>query len=293
MNKYLILLFFITYSQLSFCQYSETHQITFNSRLKNPIKVEVNDNNGVETFNAENNSWFPYQIEIKFEGLDNLSPPMSSYKDVVLPGKRTLLRLKVRDPKSPHGVSYSFKYRIGNPHEKADTNFEYLFPLCEGKTINFFEFANGKDILFYKNIFKLNEGDTVSCMRKGIVTSIISSGDYYDRINDKSTVEVLHEDGTVATYIFPGQSKTLVTPGEKVYPLEPLFTVQDAGNLSVFLYDLGDETRLMPFRVKYEGDSSGTGLVNGNVVRHLKKNIELELSSKEKKKYEKNELYKD
>lgn len=293
MSKYLVLLFLITYSQLSFCQYSEIHQITFNSRIKNPIKVEVIDNNGVETFNAENNSWFPYQIEIKFEGLDNLSPPMSSYKDVVLPGKRTLLRLKVRDPKSPHGVSYSFKYRIGNPHEIADTAFEYLYPLCEGKTINLFEFDNGKNILFYRNILKLSGGDTVTCMRKGIVTSTINSGDSYDRINDKSTIEILHEDGTVATYVFPGQSKILVEPGKKVYPLQPLFAVLDSGNLSLFLYDLGNETHLLPIRIKYEGDSEGAGLVNGSEVIHFMKNIESELSSKERKKYEKKELFKE
>ncbi|MEO6905855.1 MAG: hypothetical protein ABI148_05805 [Ginsengibacter sp.] len=295
MRKYISILVFISLliPVISLCQYQEIQINTFSSRLSNPLKIEVSENDrGTLDFTVKNDSWFTYHVELKFSVLENLSPATESSKDVVLPGKKTLFRLKVIDAKSLHNYSYNFSYGIGDPNKNADEDFQYLIPLSGGKTIKLLELKNNTNAVFFRNVFYLNNGDTILCMRKGTVTSTSNNTfNQNDRIDKNSTVEILHTDGTIATYNFPEDKKVLVVPGQQVYPLQPIVVSQHSGEVSISLFKLQKNNMLKSFDFKYEGDSTNDAFSNGSIVKHLSSNIEKELTKKEKKRLANGTLY--
>ena len=294
MSKSFILIVFISVlvPNISYCQNEEIQMATFSSRLSNPLKIEVSESErGTVVFRVRNDSWLTFHIELKFSRLENLSPATNSYKDVVAPGTKTFFSLKILDPKALHNYSYSYKYGIGDPGKTADENFQYMFPLANGKKIKLFEIKNSSGKIFITNRFRLENGDTVFCMRKGIVTATMDNSNEVDRINQTSSVEVLHADGTIAVYSVSGNKKILVVPGQIVYPLEALSVIENPGNVSVSLYKLVDNNMLKSFHFKYEGDSDNGDIINNSIVNHLSSNIEKELTKKEEKRLAKGKLY--
>ena len=105
------------------------------ARLINPVTVEVEKLDKSLNFVAQNNSWYPYTVELEFTTLSNLTPSMNKYRIVVYPGKSNLFRLTIVDDKSPHNYGYSTRYAIGDNHKKPDLSFTYLVPLKQGKQI--------------------------------------------------------------------------------------------------------------------------------------------------------------
>lgn len=272
-----------------FSQHIEEQQTFFSSRLSNPVKIEVIKGVRNEvTFMAENNSWYSYQIELQFTILTNLSPSTTSYKTIIHHGTNILFKLTATDPNYPYNYSYSFRYTIGDPDKKPEPLYPYLIPLAQGKKVHLTGMANSATFQFLKNIFELKSGDTIFCMRKGTVTAIPGDDDRFDRILKGNSIEILHPDGTVATYLFPNTIKLLVFPGKEVYPLEPLAIMQVDQNVNVRVFKLRNNF-LSPFDFKYENDDGN--LLNGKIVTHSSDCIEKELTKKEKKKMHKNELY--
>ena len=289
----LCLFFFLIINGISlkvFSQHVEEQQTFFSSRLSNPVKIEVIKGVRNEvTFMAENDSWYSYQIELQFSILTNLSPSATSYKSIIHHGSNTLLKLTSIDPNYPYNYSYSFRYTIGDPDKKPETFYPYLIPLAQGKEIHLMVMAkNDAAVQFLKNIFELKNGDTIFCMRKGTVTAVPGDDNRFDRILKGNSIEVLHTDGTVATYLFPKTIKVLVFPGKEVYPLQPLAIMQVDQDVNIRVFKLTNNF-LSPFDFKYENDD-GT-ILNGKIVTHSTNDIEKELTKREKKKMHENELY--
>jgi hypothetical protein len=294
MSKHFILIVFISIlvPGISHCQNQEAQVNTFSSRLSNPLKIEVSESErGTVVFRVRNDSWFTYHIELKFGRLENLSPATNSYKDIVPPGTKTFFTLKILDPKSLHNYSYSFKYGIGDPGKTADGNFQYMLPLSNGKKIKLLEIKNSTGKTFFRNIFQLENGDTIFCMRKGLVTATFGNYNQSDRVHQTSSVEVLHADGTIGVYDVSGNKEVLVAPGQTVYPLQPLAVIQNSGTLSISLFRLENSNMLRSFTFKYEGESEDKTIMNNSTVNHLTSDIEKELTRKEEKRFAKGKLY--
>ena len=243
------------YPLTTFSQRVEEQQTFFSGRLSNPVKLEVMKGVRNEvTFMAENNSWYSYQVELDFTILTNLSPRMTSYKSIIHPGSNTLFKLSATDPNNPYDYSYSFRYQIGDPDKKPETLYPYLIPLAQGKEVHLKIMAkNDTSTHFFKNIFELKNGDTIFCMRKGTVTATPGDDDRFDRVLKGNSIEILHTDGTVATYLFPNTIKVLVLPGKEVYPLQPLAIMQGDEDVSVRIFKITNNF-LSSFDFKYEND---------------------------------------
>jgi hypothetical protein len=262
----------------------------FSSRMVNPVTVEVRDNGREFTFTAENASFYPYHIKLQFTNFVNLSPLMSDYETDIYHGKTALFKLTVMDIGAYHDYSYNLQYMIGYSNKKAGINYPYSIPVGEGKAIRLSHVANSRDTTFFRNVFMLNTGDTIFCMRKGIVTNILSSGDKFDRILKSGNVEVIHSDGTVATYSVPGEHNILVVPGQQVYPLQPLMILKKSGNLTVQMCEINN-TSVKSIAFIFEQETSKGDNLNGKIVKHSIFNTQMELTDKEKKKLDKGDLF--
>jgi uncharacterized protein YneR len=288
---YFFFFFIINLNPLkTFSQHIEEQQTFFSSRLSNPVKIEVMKGVRNEvTFMAENNSWYFYQVELEFTILTNLSPQTTSHKSIIHPGSNTLFKLSATDPNYPYDYSYSIRYKIGDPDKKPETLYPYLIPLAQGKEVHLKAMAkNDTATHFFKNIFELKNGDTIFCMRKGSVTAIPEDGDRFDRVLKGNSIEILHSDGTVATYLFTNTIKVLVFPGKEVYPLQPLAIMQSDQDINVRIFRITNNF-LSSFDFKYENDDGN--VLNGKIVTHSRDSIEKELTKKEKKKMNGNELF--
>jgi hypothetical protein len=286
----LIYLFISLFPIVVSAQYIEEQISTFSSRMANPVIVDVRNNGREFTFTAENSSFYPYHIEIQFTNFVNLSPLMSDYKTDIYHGKTVLFKLTVMDIGAYHDYSYNLQYMIGYSHKKAGINYPNPIPHGEVKEIKLSHIINGRDTTFFRNMFMLNTGDTIFCMRKGIVTNILSSGDKFDRLLKSGNVEVIHSDGTVATYSVPGEYNILVVPGQQVYPLQPLMILKKPGNLTVQMCEINNAS-VKSIAFIFEQETSKGGNLNGKIVKHVMFNTKMELTDKEKKKLEKGDLF--
>lgn len=287
---YFFAFLFITFVPLNtLCQRMEAQQtLFFSSRLSRPISIQVEK--GVRndlTFMAQNNSFYPYEVEVQFTTFINLSPMKNNYKCLVHPGSNALFILNPQNANDSYNYAYTLHYTIGDHDKKPDILYSYLIPLASGKEIQLMTFTkNNKDSISFGNIFQLKNGDTIFCMRKGFVTATPDANYDIDRIQKGNSIEILHADGTVATYTIDNTAQILVSPGKEVYPLQPLAIIHDEGILTLELFQV-TENGLRSFDFKYEGGNA----TNGKIVNHSSDLIDKELTKKEKKKMADGELY--
>ncbi|MGN6803947.1 MAG: hypothetical protein ACTHJN_18760 [Ginsengibacter sp.] len=260
---------------------------TFSSRLDNPVRITEIAENGSLVVMGENDSSFPYQVELKFNYVQNLSPVITSYKGVLMPGKKQLVKFRIISQNDSYNCPFSVRYLIGYAKANPDTSFLYSIPLTEG-TLSSVESLSNK---FYTKFFKLNEGDTVVAMRKGIVTSTASVRTPTEQLAKNSTVEILHDDNTVSIYRIDPQSKILVREGEKVYPLQPLAIASQKEKMSVSLYDITKEGRIISQDYQLENQIGQSAPNSQFRVKHLQDLVSKEMDKKEKKKLQKGTLY--
>jgi hypothetical protein len=290
-NRYLLIpAFMCVLPAIVYSQNQEQQISTFSSRMLNPVTVDVRNSDKDIIFTAENSSWYPYQLQIQFTDFVNLTPVISSYKTDIYHGKTVLFKLTVVDIGAFHDYAYNFQYLIGYANKKAMLGYLYAIPVGEGKQIKLSHTVLGRDTTFFRNVFMLDKGDTVYCMRKGIVTNILSTSDKFDRILKSGNIEIIHGDGTVATYTVPDEDHILVVPGQQVYPLQPLMILKKSADLTIQMCEINDTAvKSIPFT--FDQETSDTGNLHGKAVKHSPVNPETELTAKEKKKLAKGELY--
>lgn len=260
---------------------------TFSSRIDNPVRITELAQNGSVVLMGENDSWFPYRVELKFNYLQNLSPAISNYEAVLMPGKRQLMKFRIISQNDSYSCPYSVRYIIGYQKANPDTSQVYCVPLTEGSVAPS-EVVPG---VFYKNIFNLGKGDTLVAMRKGIVTSTAEVKIPAERLFNNSTIEVLHDDNTISVYVVEGRSRILVREGEKIYPVEPLVISPDKGKVAVSLFDITKEGEVRPLNYNLENASPNASATTDIHVNHSQNLIEKEMDKKEKKKSENGSLY--
>jgi hypothetical protein len=252
--------------------------------------VEVEKQDKSLNFVAQNISWYPYTLELEFSNLVNLTPAMNKYKMVVYPGKSNLFRLTVVDDKYAHDYSYGIRFMIGDYHKKPDPTFPYLLPFSEGKLIRLTGIEPTNDSSTFRKGFPVTAGDTILCMRKGMVTSVPGLNEKFDRIL-KSSIEVMHMDGTVASYALSEADQVLVSPGQVIYPLQPLAIVKSSGNFVPYVFQLSEGNGIRSFSINFEKLKGDPSNQNPATAHHDRELIEKELTGKEKKKLIKGTLF--
>lgn len=274
-----------------FAQLTKVDQeIIFQSKIDNAVTLEVLDQGEKFVFVAQNRSFYPYSIEIKFDELQNLTPEIRIKKFNVSTGRNNLFTLSVKDNTQSHSFKYNFSYRIGIPGKKPITGYPYLIPLGIGRNIQL-KLATGKDNIYLKDYFSMQKGDTVFCMRKGYVAAVPDMFHVSDRISTQKSLEIIHGDETVMIYGNIDPDNVFVKPGTTIYPGQPLGLISDESGLDVVLFQLEEEGKLQRLDIKYVTGTDKVASFSPDFahvrVVHPIEIITKEMSKKEIKNYSK------
>lgn len=288
----LILTIAFLLSEITCSQSVEQEQITmFSNRVDSPIEIKVTERNGQYTFIAENRSSYPFELELKTKTV-NLRPDNYSGKFVLQPGINHLVTLTRKSTDMGSNYSYTYKYGIGDPNQIPDTNYTYLIPTGEGNTTKLF-YSKQNNRYYIKDYFTMDEEDTVYCMRKGYVTAVPGMYHASDRIAKSNSLEICHSDGTIMIYENLREDQILTEFGKKVYPGQPLGTVNKEKHLRVQLYSLIGDYKLRRLNIKYfynDTNKEFSDEMSSFPAKYPDSLILKEMSKREIKKFKKGKL---
>ena len=290
---FILLLVILESSALRAQSFQKQELTTFGSRIDNPITTEVIRTREVLSFYADNKSYYPYRLELEFNTFRNLSPMMSKGEYILHPGRNLLFKLTISDPTQSPNYGYSIRYRMGDPNEKPDENFNYLFPIGKGRTFKRHGAIVSNTSFIYRGTFNSQKGDTVFAVRKGVVTALPDMEKTTDRIT-KNTLEVRHADGTIAVYSNVDSNLPFVQYGEKIFPGQPIGIVGGLDFIRVNVYRFLEESKLVGIDIKYAVSESKSMTFNEfteTLVEYPPIIIEKELTDREIKKFRKGNLY--
>jgi hypothetical protein len=243
---------------------------------------------------AYNKSFYPYQLTLNFDFIENLTPEVVFEKFIIYPGRKSFFTLTVKDKERGHYCRYSMKYILGDPSEKPIADYPYLIPISKFRT---FELSS-KNITsntFIKNSFKIKKGDTIYCMRKGDVTATPNMYNQTDRVSKQKSLEIKHGDGSVMIYENINPDSVFVKAGQTVYPNEPLGIINETAQLEVNLYSFEGDGKLKRLDINYYINENIVESFNEKFqymdIRHPIEIIIKEMTNKEIKKYKKNKLF--
>lgn len=289
MNRCLVILVGVIFAHPVSAQMFENHeQITlFGNRINDAVNVRVDQTGKTFVFYAENKSYYPYEFEISFTKMINLTPRTAGEKRVLKHGITRILKLTIENEEDDSDYAYTIKYSMGDPSKHADENHPYLIPLVPGKKFEAHTTEQDGVRHFYFNTFKTQAGDTIVAMRKGFVASLPQGNEQTDQL-DKDALEIIHEDGSIALY--KNVDKSLVKYSQEVFPGQPIGTAGSTAYVSAYVYYLAD-TRVKPVAMQFAVDETTThefkDITQGSTVHHPATVIEKELSPKEIKKLKK------
>jgi len=170
--------------------------------------------------------------------------------------------------------------------DEPDLDYPYLIPIGEGRTVDFVRDSK----YFYINNFKMNNRDSIYCMRKGIVTALPDLSVESERIIKTGSLEIRHKDGTVAVYRNIDSELCKLRIGETVYPGQLVGEIISDKNLIVTIYQLIGDGKIRSIDNKYICDNNrllNSGEISNEVVVFPKAIVEKEMSKREIKKKDK------
>ena len=290
----IIAFFLLKVTQLSLGQVSNIDQeTTYSSRLKNPITTQLKtDTTNIDLY-VNNSSFYPYIVEIEFKDFRNLSPRVFNKKTTVFPGPNKFVSFKIVNRYEEPVLSYQTKYYMAPSNIGDERYCPYLIPIGKNKTVRLSNDQQEENRLFIDQ-FILSSGDTVFCSRKGIVTALPDNINEVDRITNNS-LEIRHDDGTIAVYLGIDPSKNMVKLGQKVYPSQCMGIIDKANKLTFKVYEILPDARIKSFEIYYPGPDNqqlSSYKINKTLVVYPTDIIKKEMSKKEISKYSKNNLFK-
>jgi hypothetical protein len=291
----LISLLILSTSSGLFAQGESIDQVTiFSSRLKKPIDVELRTDQGNIYFNVQNHSYYPYNFEVKFGAMSNLSPQVYSRRAKVFPGNTRLITFKIVDPSQQPIINYQISYSLAGTIASEEKFKPYLIPIGENRTVQFLIEKGENSNKLYLNHYNMSPGDTVFNSRKGIVTALPDNTIESDRIMEKNSLEILHDDGTVAIYQGISSGSKLIKLGQKVYPGQPIGIMGSSKLLKFLVLELQYDGRIKTLNILYSGSDDKNippQNINGIKVFYSDKTITQELNKKESSRHKNGTLY--
>lgn len=291
----LCLVIFSSLWHTSSAQYEKLEEITyFSSRMDNPVKVESEMVNDEIHFFATNRSLFPYEVELSFKDIQNLTPYINQHKEYVFTGKHRILTLKIKNEGESLNYDYQARYWISNCGKEPDDEHPYLLPLAPGRAVQFYS-PDHKPNTFYLNHFSLSSQDTVFCMRKGTVTAEPCMHHQSDRISKNESLEIMHADGTVMVYENLCHDSLFVKLGHKVFPGQPLGVVNNNCFVPTHLYAFKKDGIIQSSPILFvhakERFEPFNRSLKDQLVVHPTEVVTQEMTRREIKKYKQNKLY--
>lgn len=284
----------VSMPQLMGQQWNDNVQVSFGTLPWDPVKIKTEEKATSTSefptirFTAINSTYYPFSLQIDFDLFENLYPRPAVRPWIVMHGPTFLYSFTGHVPGRGYGYRYSYRYWLTPSHETSDNRFPYLVPLAEGKII----IAGAEDSGKLIDSFTGREGDTVFCMRRGLVTAVPRDENLDFRLSPHNCLEVVHDDYTYMVYENISGDVILTAPGQTVLPGQPLAIISDEGYLKVTLLKIeNDSNSVMKMPIGYV--TEGGEVVDFSRLDGREKSahplgvITLEMKSSEKKKAEK------
>ena len=234
--------------------------MSFGIKAWDPVHIKVEDKTHSEfstpvRFTALNSTFYQFMLVINFTQFENLSPKPSPREINLSHGTNNLFTFSIHVPGSGYGYRYSYSYWLTPSDDNINKEFPFLIPLKEGVNV----IAKRRFSERVYDSFSGNIGDTIYCMRRGLVTAVPRSETLDFRLSKHDCLEVLHEDGTYMIYHYLKKSEDLITPGKIILPGQPLGILSDSSYLLVTLMKIGKTKNLItPLSIAYTIGKTGT-----------------------------------
>jgi hypothetical protein len=238
--KVRILIISITFLLIRIDVYSQENinqvDMSFNIRQWDPVHIKAeeknrNSNTATISFIVRNSTYYPFMVIVDFTQFDNLSPRPPEREIKVTHGTNNLFTLGPQIPNQSYGYAFTFRYWLRPSDNNLNKEYPYIMPFKEGRQVVSRKTSYG----VLNDSFTGNKGDTIYCMRRGLVTAVPRTETLDFRISDHDCVEVLHEDGTYMIYHYLSKFNDLVAPGKTVLPGQALGTLSDSSYVLVTL----------------------------------------------------------
>lgn len=266
----------------------------FGSRIKNPVVVDVRTEQQTIYFNVNNKSFYNYGFKVKFGDFRNLSPRVFEKETILTPGTNRLFTFKIVDPNEPPVLSYETSYYMAKSNIGNEPFKPYLVPIGHNRSVEFKSVKQGSSTKLFINQYVMNIGDTVFSSRKGILTALPEDYTEVDRIAQSNSLEIRHDDGTIALYIGISSDSKMVKIGQTVYPGEPIGIMGTSKILTFEVLEIQEAGKLSIMTILYAGPDNQlipANMLQGTKVNYPEDVIEKEMNKREANKYEKHSLY--
>jgi hypothetical protein len=186
---------------LKWNQYADTVKLLAISKIHAPIEIRLFDRKTDQPLNSILLPAMDTALVLQYEGLD------------------------IATAKGRVGETRRIAYFFGHPDlSSPDTTYLYRLPFRKGKKYELSQGWNGKsshrnESSRYALDFQLNVGEAVFAAREGVVVRAI---DWFTKRggpelrNAANRIVILHDDGTIASYVHLDYRGVLVREGERV-----------------------------------------------------------------------------
>ncbi|HMK25806.1 MAG TPA: hypothetical protein VK483_07220 [Chitinophagaceae bacterium] len=281
--------------------------------------TQNNSDRSVSIF-ANSQAYADYTLKITFTSLDGYTSRSLFTSNIALvtvsPGYAEVIKLLPEN--SARSFSYQFKsqYFPGRAFRRMpDTSFQYLLPGSTGNHLRVSSVSSTVSLLSQKLgsqyrgtgfVYKLN--DTICASRAGTVFECSDTAKLGEKggvifTSGRNRIAIEHRDGTLGIYGITAPIQLLVSPGDVVFPGQPLAIFNKESEKYTLLFSTCylDEKKLLAdnspdnklyfiyIPTHFYGNENEPSTVlqvnNGYTVQHPVNIIAAEMSKKEKKKF--------
>ncbi len=201
-----------------------------------PIFTSAKNEAGGFTIFVENKNIYPITIKLKPE-VENMIADFDEEHLFVVPAKKENYKLTTFTIERP-GKKYSYKYKYwyitGDATSLPNTSFVYQLPFTKGQSFKVYQGYNGNFSHQGKREldFTMPVGTPINAARGGLVIEIVQTNNQSCPQQECSKynnyIKILHDDGTIASYLHIKQNSSRVQVGQQITINTP---IAESGNV--------------------------------------------------------------
>jgi len=188
-----------------------------------PTQVEVTFDREAHTLTVTNHKAYPITFTLELSKANNVTTrPRQPVQTVLKPGRSLQISFRKRDPNTPRSYAYGWGWKMGSMKAKHRPRSPYQLPWPEDLTFKCMQGYDGEYSHRGEHALDIQMpvGTPILAARAGRVVGVIDGWgegaperDYDDKAN---SIQILHRDGTYATYVHLQAGEMRVSLGDSV-----------------------------------------------------------------------------